>query len=57
MTIELLTKIITLTVIEYMIGAFLGNSFKPKDWDEEGKMFLAIVYIILIMVIIFNHNK
>ena len=56
MTIELLTKIITLTVIEYMIGAFLGNSFKPKDWDEEGKIFLVIVYMVL-MTIISNHSK
>ena len=57
MTIELLTKIIRLTVIEYMIGAFLGNSFKPKDWDEEGKIFLVIVYMVLMMTIISNHSK
>ena len=43
---ELLRYITALTFGAYLIGAFLGNSLKPKDWDTGGKMFLVMILFI-----------
>ena len=53
---ELLRYITALTFRAYLIGAFLGNSFKPKDWDTAGKLFLVIIYLFLILVIVINNQ-
>ena len=54
---ELLRYITALTFGAYLIGAFLGNSFKPKDWSTEGKMFLVMIYLFLILVIVINNSN
>ncbi len=54
---ELLRDITALTFGVYLIGAFLGNSFKPKDWNTGGKMFLVMIYLFLILVIVINNHN
>lgn len=57
MTIELLIDITALTILSYMIGAFLGNSFKPKDWHPASKIALLGFYLAIMIAIISNHSK
>ena len=57
MTIELLIDITALTILSYMIGAFLGNSFKPKDWNTASKIALLGFYLAIMIAIISNHSK
>lgn len=57
MTIEILRDIIALTILSYMIGAFLGDSFKPKDWHPASKIALLGFYLAIIIAIISNHTK
>lgn len=54
---ELLRDITALTFGAYLIGAFLGNSLKPKYWSTEGKMFLVMIYLFLILVIVINNRN
>jgi len=54
---ELLRYITALTFGAYLIGAFLGNSLKPKDWDTGGKMFLVMIYLFLVLVIVIKNFR
>ena len=54
---ELLRYITALTFGVYLIGAFLGNSLKPKYWDTGGKMFLVMIYLFLILVVVINNRN
>lgn len=52
MTIKLFLNIIILTIIGYMVGAFLGNSFNTKNWNEESKIYLVMIYLIILGVMV-----
>lgn len=54
---ELLRYITALTFRAYLIGAFLGNRLKPKDWNTGGKMFLVMIYLFLILVVVINNRN
>lgn len=51
MTIELFLNITILTFIGYMIGVFLENSFNPKYWNKDCKIYLVMIYLIILAVI------
>lgn len=54
---ELLRYITALTFGAYLISAFLGNSFKPKYWSTEGKLFLVMIYLFIILVLVINNRN